>query len=325
MSAVHVLLFANTTKTFRWAYQGEYLLSDVLIDLCDRSGCSFGSSGEVVDLPITLSVKTSSKEILLHTIRNALLSSGYYLRGSLDGELSIYKDATFETSAFVDRLGEVQIVPKSLMSVYQAADKKKKELDSLSKVQKEPLKSRRWVFEFVSISDNLNKNYGLELSHPLLYGNLSITHPLNNTHLAEAWNIDFLNSQDSLFEFRQIEFDLDSTINLSWGIQKQVQESTIIQEGATSVNYSWRQYGIELKISAVNGVKMEYMLRSVDESTISGQSSIGEDSTIYVIAQYNQLLTKGSCFLPIPIFCKEVHTKENRYFVLHLYRKQQTK
>lgn len=315
---------AEQTRTFKWAYQGTYSLNDVLIDLCDRTGCALGYSGEVSELPIILSVKTSSKEILLHAIRNALLSSGYYLRGSLDGELSIYKDATFETSAFVDRLGDVQIVPNSLLSIYKAADQKKKELDSLSKVQSEPLKSHRWVFEFVSISDNLNKNYGLELSHPLLYGNLSVTHPLNNTRLAETWNIDYLNSQDSLFEFRQIEFDLDSIINFSWGTQKQVQESTIIQDGATSVNYSWRQYGIELKISAVNGVKMFYMLRSVDESTISGQSSIGKDSTIYVIAQYNQLLTKESCFLPFPIFCKELHTKENRYFILHLYRKQQT-
>ena len=60
-------------------YQGNYVLGDVLSDLCDRTGCSLGISGDVVELPITLSVKTSSSSVLLASIRNSLISSGYYL------------------------------------------------------------------------------------------------------------------------------------------------------------------------------------------------------------------------------------------------------
>ena len=96
----------------RWQYQGVYKAGDVLADLCDRTGCNLGISGEVVELPITLSVKTSSQSVLLSSLRNALLFSGYYLSGSLSGNLSVYRDATFETSAFVNHLGDVQIVPK---------------------------------------------------------------------------------------------------------------------------------------------------------------------------------------------------------------------
>ena len=63
--------------------KGIMFLGDVLSDLCDRTGCNLGLSGEVVELPITLSVKTSSPSVLLMSLRNALISSGYYLSGSL--------------------------------------------------------------------------------------------------------------------------------------------------------------------------------------------------------------------------------------------------
>ena len=52
------LVFAQNSP--RWQYQGNYILGEVLADLCDRSGCQLGISGEVVQLPITLSVRTSS-------------------------------------------------------------------------------------------------------------------------------------------------------------------------------------------------------------------------------------------------------------------------
>lgn len=311
----------KTVSAPRWQYQGTYKAGDVLADLCDRTGCTLGLSGEVVDLPITLSVKTSSKSVLLASLRNALLFSGYYLQGSLTGNLSVYRDGTMEQAVFVDRNLEVQTVPKSYLWAYQKADSLKAwKDDSLSKILPEETKSKRWRFEFVSISDNASKSYGLEVSHPLAYGNISVTHPLNNSHLAQSWNLDYLSSIDSLFEFRAVSFDLDSLLEFSWGVQRQVLEKTFFQDGIQTNSYEWRQYGLDLKLNAYPKMKMAYTLRSPDESTISGSSALGRDSSIYVVAHYDMNQAGESCFLPLlPIFCKPSIANEKRYFILHLY------
>ena len=135
----------------RWQYQGNYKVGDVLADLCDRTGCNLGISGDVVDLPITLSVKTSSQTVLLASLKCFTFFGILFVW--ISGTLSVYRDATFETSAFVTYLGEVQIVPKNLLSIYLEADRKKSYLDSLSKIIPEPIKtiSKRWQFEFYSV------------------------------------------------------------------------------------------------------------------------------------------------------------------------------
>lgn len=309
----------------RWQYQGVYKAGDVLADLCDRTGCNLGISGEVVELPITLSVKTSSQAVLLASLRNALLFSGYYLSGSLSGNLSVYRDATFETSAFVNHLGEVQIVPKTLFSVYKEADQKKAILDSLSKVIPEPGKtiSKRWVFEFYSVSATALKSYGLEVSHPLLSGDIVTTvNPLKHSSLSSSYSLDYLSNQDSLFEYRSFEFDLDSLIDFSWGSQKQYLDKVYIQDGLQTNSYSWRQYGLEIHITAYPSFKLSYTLRSPDESTVSGSSSLAQDSTVSVFSHYSMYQDGESCFLPFSIFCKPTRNREERYFILLLYLKK---
>lgn len=302
-------------------YQGNYVLGDVLADLCDRTGCSLGVSGDVVELPITLSVKTSSPSVLLSSLRNALSSSGYYLSGSLTGSLSVMRDAFVESSAFVDHNGNVQVVPKLQKSVYIAADSVQAYRDSLLKILPEETVSQRWRFDFYSVSDLAAKTYGLDLSHPLMYGDISLTHPLENTHLAKSWNLDYLSSLDSLFESRTVSFDLDSSVSFSWGIQKQIVDKVIVEDGFQQTSYLWRQYGVDIRIESYPKMKMTYMLRSPDESTISGTSVLGNDSTIFVVAHYDLNQVGESCFLPfLPIFCKPSRAMERRYFVLLLYR-----
>lgn len=305
----------------RWQYQGSYKVGDVLADLCDRTGCNLGISGEVVELPITLSVKTSSQTVLLASLRNALLFSGYYLSGSLSGSLSVYRDATFETSAFVTHLGDVQIVPKNLLLIYQEADRKKAYLDSLSKIIPEPVKtiSKRWQFEFYSVSATALKSYGIEVSHPLVSGEIVTTvNPLKHASLSSSYSIDYLSKNDSLFEYRSFLFDLDSTLDFSWGTQKQYLDKVIIQDGMQTNSYSWRQYGLEMHIKSYPTFSMSYTLRSPDESTVSGSSSLGKDSTVTVVSHYTMYQEGESCFLPIKIFCKPVRNREDRFFIIIL-------
>ena len=321
MSVAVAHLQAAPTKTYKWMYQGNYVLGDVLADLCDRTGCSLGISGEVVELPITLSVKTSSPSVLLASLRNALSASGYYLSGSLSGNLSVMKDAFVESSAFVDHTGNVQVVPKLQKSVYMAADSVQAYKDSLSKILPEEIPPKRWRFDFYSVSDLAAKTYGLDFSHPLMYGDISFTHPLENTHVSRSWNLDYLSSLDSLFESRTVSFDLDSSVTFSWGVQKQITDKVIVQDGIQQTSYVWRQYGVDIEIQSFPKLKMSYMLRSPDESTISGSSVLGEDSTIFVVAHYDLNQRGESCFLPfLPIFCKPAYNTEKRYFVLVLYR-----
>ena len=307
------------TKTYKWMYQGNYKLGDVLADLCDRTGCSLGISGEVVELPITLSVKTSSHSVLLASIRNSLISSGYYLTGTLTSTISIQRDAFSESAVFVDHNGIVQTVPKQHKSVYMKADSLQAIKDSLSNIPAAETKSQRWRFDFYSVSDLAAKSYGLDFSHPLMYGDISFSHPLENTHVARSWNLDYLSSLDSLFESRTVSFDLDSTVTFSWGVQKQITDKVIVQDGIQQTSYVWRQYGVDIEITSYPKLKMTYMLRSPDESTISGSSVLGEDSTIFVVAHYDLNQRGESCFLPfLPIFCKPVYNTEKRYFVMVL-------
>lgn len=308
-------------KPPRWQFQGTYIVGDILADLCDRSGCSLGISGEVVNTPITLSVKTSSPTVLLEALRSALLGSGFYLSGSLRGKLSVYRDAgSLDNVAFVDRLNSVQVVPKSYAAAYRKADSLQAVADSLQQIKIETV-SRRWRFEFYSVSETAAKSYGLDFEHPLMYGNLSITHPRNNTHLARSWNLDYLSENDSLFEQRSVSFDLDSVTVFSWGTQRQVVEKTFIQDGIQTTSYDWRQYGINITLSAYPKMRLEYTIRSPDESTITGTSALGADSSIFVVAHYDYNSNGERCFLPwLPIFCKPTQTNERRYLLIHVYR-----
>lgn len=296
-------------------YQGNYVLGDLLSDLCSRTGCSLGLSGDVVELPVTLSVKTNSPQTLLSALRLSVAASGYYLSGTLDGRLSIVKDLTADVSVFIDCNNQVQVVPKLQLSTYKKAD-------SLRCVLPESVPVR-WRFDFMSVSEQALKNYGFDVSHPLAYGDISFTHPVDNSHLANSWNFDYLATQDSLFEHRSVSFDLDSTVSFSWGVQKQIVSNVVINNGIQTNNYEWRQYGLDISISNYPKMKMAYTLRSPDESTVSGSSMLGQDSTILVVASYTLAQGGESCFLPwLPIFCKPTFTDEKRYFVLRLFRQE---
>ena len=312
------LVFAQNDP--RWQYQGNYILGEVLADLCDRTGCQLGISGDVVELPITLSVRTSSPTILLSSIRNSLSLSGFTLSGSPSGQITISRDAFVESFAFVDHLGNVQVVPKLHQRQYLQADSIQAINDSLSKILPEETTPEKWVFLFMSVSETAYKKYGLDVSHPLMYGNISLSHPLENTHLASSWSLDYLSQEDSLFEYRSFVFDLDSNVSFSWGTQKQVLDKIIINDGIQQNSYSWRQYGIDVTIKHYPKMFMQYTLRSPDESTINGSSYLGNDSAITVVASYSMTNEGESCFLPFRIFCTPSRTRENRFFVLTLSR-----
>ena len=293
-------------------YQGNYVLGDLLSDLCSRTGCSLGLSGEVVELPVTLSVKTNSPKVLLAAVRLSVAASGYYLQGTIDGNLTISKDMQADVAVFIDHENTVQVVPKRQLSAYKKAD-------SLRAIIPETV-SRRWRFDFMSVSDQALKSYGIELSHPLAYGEISISHPLENSHLSKSWNIDYLATRDSLFEHRSVSFDLDSSVSFSWGVQKQILSNVVINDGIQTNNYEWRQYGLNIDITSYPKMRMKYTLRSPDESTVSGSSMLGQDSSILVVAAYDLNQSGRSCFLPwLPIFCKPTYTNEKRYFVLRLF------
>lgn len=296
-------------------FQGNYVLGDILSDLCSRTGCALGLSGDVVELPVTLSVKTNSPQTLLSALRLSVASSGYYLSGSLTDKLSVVRDLTADVSVFIDCSGNVQTVPRLQLSTYKKADSIRCAL---------PVSiPQRWRFDFMSVSDVALKTYGLDVSHPLAYGNISISHPRENSHLADSWNLDYLATLDSLFEHRSVSFDLDSTVSFSWGIQKQIMSNVVINNGIQTNSYEWRQYGVTIDITAYPKMKMNYTLRSPDESTVTGSSMLGQDSSIMVVAAYDLAQRGEKCFLPLlPIFCKPSYTNEKRYFVLRLIRQE---
>ena len=76
LSVAVALSQTEQTRTYKWMYQGNYVLGDVLSDLCSRVGCALGLSGDVVDLPVTLSIKTNSHQALLSALRLSVAASG---------------------------------------------------------------------------------------------------------------------------------------------------------------------------------------------------------------------------------------------------------
>ena len=98
-------------------------------------------------------------------------------------------------------------------SVYLKADSIQGVKDSLSKILPEETHPDRWgiSFYFQLAKRPLNLT-AWNVSHPLMFGNTSLSHPLDNTHLFSSWNFDYLSQVDSLFEQRYLEFDLDSTV-----------------------------------------------------------------------------------------------------------------
>lgn len=297
--------FSLAKSPGKYIFKGTYELGHILSELCQEMGCSVGLSGEYVSLPVMLSVKTSSPTVLLSSIRSALSMSGLFLQGSFKSSLTLTRDFTENLSSYIDANKNVQTVPKHLLSIHKKADS----LRSL----RQP--SERWRLQYISVSKKLLDSYGFDVLHPLSYGE---TFSFN---LFDTWNFDYISSRDSLFESRNIYFDLDSNSIFSWGIQKQVPQQTFSTGETIQTNYEWRQYGIDIDIKRFPTFKLSYTIRSPDESTITGNSSLGQDSTIFIVANYSAKTQGKTCFLPlIPIFCKPTYTTEERYIIIRLFK-----
>jgi hypothetical protein len=308
-TALLVLLLSwfSIAAPSKYVFNGTYKVGDVLSELCQEFGCSFGASGEAVSMPIVLSLKTSSPTVLLSSIRSALAMSGYYLYGDFKSSLKISKDFSENQGAFVTSSNEVALYPKHLLPYYKKADS----LKALA------VQSERWNIQYINVSKTALSSYGFDISHPLAYGE---TFSFN---LFDSWNFDYLSSQDSLFEIRNIHFDLDSSAVFSWGTQKQIPKQTFTQETNIVTSYEWRQYGIDIDVRRFPSYRLSYTIRSEDESTITGASGLSSDSTILLIANYNSASLSEKCFLPwLPIFCKPTNKQETRYIIIRMYRRK---
>ena len=233
---VAVLAFADSP---RYIFVGTYELGDVLSALCQDTGCKLGISGDVVKLPITLSVSTSKASALLSAVRNSLLSSGYYLTGTPKGFVSVTNDASREMFYFVDCRNSVQIVPKEHRDVYLRADS----LQCLEKPPEPPLATAKYTLQYFAFDNSVLDNWGIDWTKVLSSGDF-----FSKPQIPLSWSIRALGENDSLVQFRSLQFSLDSALRIVWGNETQESLKSYAENGVVTTSYEWRDYGLTIDL-----------------------------------------------------------------------------
>lgn len=278
--AVAVLAFAESP---RYIFVGTYELGDVLSALCQDTGCKLGLSGDVVKLPITLSVTTSKASALLSAVRNSLLSSGYYLTGTPKGFVSVTNDASREMFYFVDCRNAVQIVPKEHRQVYLRADS----LQCIEKPLEPPLATANYTLQYFAFDNSVLDNWGIDWTKVLSTGDF-----FSKPQIPLSWSIRALGENDSLVQFRSLQFSLDSALRIVWGNETQESLKSYAENGVVTTSYEWRDYGLTIDLKRTKEkVSLDYSFISNDNAhnKLSGHSSASRGDTLLVVGAYQDL------------------------------------
>ncbi len=310
------LLYAQG-KPGKYVFSGNYTVGDVLSQMCENTGCRLGLSGEVVELPITLSLNTNSPKRVFDAVNSALNASGYELLGTPASQISI-RQLVERSTSFVNCRGEVIIVPEQYRSTYLKAD-------SLACIDtaSAPLTVSRFIFQYFGFTNELLENWGIDWTKILSSGDF-----FSKPSIPLSWAIRALGENDSLTQFRTLEFALDSTVNIVWGNESRELRRTYQESGTVVQDYENRNYGLSVKLMKTDKkINLDYEFISNDDNhqKLSGFGSAVLGDTLVVVGTYRDYETR-LYFVPfvshIPVIGDLFRYRENRavvrFFVLRV-------
>lgn len=318
---------ADERRQYKYEFFGTYETGAVVSEICEYTGCRFGGSGDFVNLPLTLSVRTNSASELFKAINRALDNSGFQLYGSPTGNVRIAalqseRDSSY---AFVSCLdGAVQLVPWRLRAVYERSDSlrcERAQVDTLPALQ--PV---QYVFEYFGFNNTVLDNWGIDWTKILSSGDF-----YSKPSIPLSWAIKALGENDSLSQYRSLAFALDSSISIVWGNESKELEKTYTESGVVTQSYETRDYGLRIQINRIaEKVTLEYSFISNDDrrQKLSGKGSASKNDTLLIVGTYRDFENRvyyvpflGKVPVLGELFRYRETTSEQKFFVLRLVPK----
>lgn len=267
--------FARAEKWDTYTFNGVYTYAQVMGTTCE--GCMFDVPSEIMDEKFIMNFSGTSAEVYKY-IQTSLNGRNFKMTKS-GNKVKVRPIEELQESAFIDKDGNVQIVPQKYKTLYVQADSiqrnvrdslrtmEKQRLDSLEKEKKDSLANvtqkqiRKFELQFVQVDRNFVRNLGVNWNEILASGNLR-----GRLDLFDAWEILANEMNDTSFIRRKITLYVDTLAEVTWGNESNEVEKTYNDNGVITQEYKYRQYGITTKIEIKDSTyKLNYAVRNNDD------------------------------------------------------------
>lgn len=270
-----VFVLVQFARAENYTFNGVYTYAQVMGTTCE--GCMFDVPSEIMDEKFIMNFSGTSAEVYKY-IQTSLNGRNFKMTKS-GNKVKVRPIEELQESAFIDKDGNVQIVPQKYKTLYVQADSiqrnvrdslrttEKQRLDSLEKEKKDSLANvtqkqiRKFELQFVQVDRNFVRNLGVNWNEILASGNLR-----GRLDLFDAWEILANEMNDTSFIRRKITLYVDTLAEVTWGNESNEVEKTYNDNGVITQEYKYRQYGITTKIEIKDSTyKLNYAVRNNDD------------------------------------------------------------
>lgn len=322
-----VLMFTARCCAEKYEYKGVYPAQAIFTNLCEN--CYLELPVDFMKTELNLSVNTD-KESVLH---KALISSARSQGWTLSKQGNVWRAEPVQNEGNVVYISCLDNQPKNVPKyLYQAsvasdkilcakrdsvesverqkADYEKAILDSLKSVP--PLEFGNYELRYYSFTKNFADKMGMEWSGIIAEGNLH-----NRFKIYDDWKLHASETNDTTFNYRQINVAFDSSLSIDWGTEEQTLKTTYVtSNGIVNTDYEWRKYGLIVSLQKdTSRIKMGYVFRDKEQniSVLQGSAVGTIGDTLVITGQYTtqRTVTVGIPFLSrVPLLKYLVSTEQ---------------
>lgn len=266
---------AKADKLDTYTFNGVYTYAQVMGTTCE--GCMFDVPSEIMDEKFIMNFSGNGSEVYKY-IQTSLNGRNYKMTKN-GNKVKVRPIEESQESAFIDKDGQVVIIPQKYKTLYVTADSiqksfrdslrtsEQRKLDSLDKSRRDSManvtqkKIRKFELQFIQMDRNFIKNLGVNWSEILANGNLR-----GRLELFDNWELRANEINDTSFIRRKITLYVDTIAQVSWGNESNEIEKTYNDNGIVTQEYKYRQYGITTELEIKDSTyKLNYAVRNNDD------------------------------------------------------------
>lgn len=270
-----VLVLVQFARAENFTFNGVYTYAQVMGTTCQ--GCMFDVPSEIMDEKFIMNFSGTSSEVYKY-IQTSLNGRNFKMTKN-GNKVKVRPIEETQESAYIDKDGQVQIVPQKYKTLYVMADSiqksfrdslrtsEQRKLDSLEKSRRDSLANvtqkriRKFELQFIQMDRNFIKNLGVNWSEILASGNLR-----GRLELFDNWEIRANEINDTSFIRRKITLYVDTIAQVSWGNESNEIEKTYNDNGIVTQEYKYRQYGITTELEIKDSTyQINYAVRNNDD------------------------------------------------------------
>lgn len=311
-----------------YQFSGVYSVGEVLPSYC--SDCALSLPSEYLDMQLVLSVRTDDRDALFTALKSASLANGWKLtkqgksiKATKDEDKGRIYLSCWDSLVHRVPSDEYRLRLQSDSIKCLARDNAYRLSLTPPSAPTEPLSFQKYRLEYVAFNKTFSDRMGVKWQEVLARGNLK-----SRPTFYDSWQLQAIESNDTNFTIRTIEFSLDTSITVDWGNEKQVPERTFSQDGGVvTTSYEWRKYGLSVFVKKDDRrIKLDYTIRNDDNGTLTGKAvgSSFDSLALNGNYRYTQRYTEGVPFLSrIPflgyLFSVQTFNTDYKHFEIYLY------